>query len=355
MLVRPVIASLSGYVPGEQPQNRGWTKLNTNENPYPPSPRVAEAIQEAASRLQVYPDPSARSFREAAAAVYDIDPAWILPANGSDESLMILIRTFVDPHETISFPYPGYVLYQTLAGIQGSHTTPLLLDADWQMNDDGFALAAYSKLCLVPVPNSPSGTTLNQDTLQRMIPDTGLLVLDGAYADFAAAPLEPGMLCQRDLRHRVVMTRTMSKSYSLAGLRFGFTVAHPDLIAQMQKVKDSYNCDTLSIAAATAAIQDQDWMIANRNKIIATRTRAVEQFEKLGFRVTPSDANFLWMVHQELKNRSIYEALKQRQILIRYMEFPLVSYGDSAFDGLRVTIGTDAEIDTLLDALRQLL
>ncbi len=354
-IVRPAISALAGYVPGEQPQAGDWIKLNTNENPYPASPRVAEAVQAALDcGLQVYPDPHATSFRKAAAEVYDIDPDWILPANGSDENLTILLRTFVDPHETISFPYPGYVLYQILGGIQGSKVEPLLFDESWKLREESRSAASEHKLVLVPNPNSPSGTLMSESELTELLPDVGLLVLDGAYADFADTPQSPGFI-QGDLIHRVVMTRTLSKSYSLAGLRFGFVIAHPDLVAEMGKVKDSYNCDSLAIAAATAAIQDQEWMLSNRTKILATRTRAEQAFSELGFEVTPSQANFLWMTHSSGEHKRIYEQLKDRRILIRYMQFPLVKRGDTDFDGLRVSIGTDEQIDTLLNTLREIL
>lgn len=353
--MRPAIRSLGGYVPGEQPQTRDWVKLNTNENPYPASPRVNEAVQAALTRgLQVYPDPHATSFREAAAEVYGVDPDWILPANGSDENLTILLRTFVDPHETISFPYPGYVLYQTLGDIQGSKVEPLVFDQNWQLPRQAARAARTHKLVLVPNPNSPSGTLMGVSELSQLVPDFGLLVLDGAYADFADKPQQASVLVG-DFSRRIVMTRTLSKSYSLAGLRFGFAIAHPDLIREMGKVKDSYNCDSLAIAAATAAMSDQEWMLANRAKILATRSRAGLAFSELGFDVTPSQANFLWMTHPGGEHRRIYQELKDRQILVRYMQFPLVKRGDTDFDGLRVTIGTDEQIDVLLSALQEIL
>jgi histidinol-phosphate aminotransferase len=353
-IVRPAITSIGGYVPGEQPQTHDWIKLNTNENPYPASPTVSEAVAAACHRLEVYPDSSATVFREAAAEVYGVDPDWIFPANGSDENLTILMRTFVDPHETITYPYPGYVLYETLGAIQGCKVDPMLYDGSWNLDCRALAKAHEAKLALVPNPNSPSGTLVDKSSYEELLPDRGLLVLDGAYADFADRQ-EPDEVLTGKFERRVVVTRTLSKSYSLAGLRFGFAIAHPDLIHAMTKVKDSYNCDSLAIAAATAAMKDQAWMLSNRDRIVATRQRAAQAFPELGFAVTPSHANFLWIRHESVPHERIYEELKARKILIRYMKFPLVSWGDTEFDGLRVSIGTDDQIDALLVALKEIL
>lgn len=351
--VRPAISSIKGYTPGEQPQESGWIKLNTNENPYPPSPTVEDAVRRAIGRgLQVYPDPHASAFRIAASEVFGVDPDWILPANGSDENLTILLRTFVDPHETITYPYPGYVLYETLGRIQDCKVEPMLLDNQWQFDKQAIALARKSKLVLIPNPNSPTGTLWSNEQLGELVPEWGLMVLDGAYADFIDSPQTSQF---HTTGRNVVMTRTLSKSYSLAGLRFGFAIAHPDTIAQMRKVKDSYNCDALAIAAATAAILDQEWMLTNRDRILATRSHCTTQLQQLGFDVTPSQANFLWMRHPSGEHERIYEQLKERRILIRYMKFPLADTKDGPFDGLRVSIGTDEQIQAFLEALRELL
>ena len=212
--VRPAVAALAGYVPGEQPQTGGWTKLNTNENPYPASPSVAEAIAAAVERgLQIYPDPSATEFRKAAAEIFGVDPDWILPANGSDENLTILVRTFVDPHETVAFPYPGYVLYDTLAQIQGARTEPLLLSDDWSFTAPTIARARRSKLALVPNPNSPSGTFWSDQQLQDLRPDKGILVLDGA----PLAPVGPGL--RRARRSESGQPPDVSRTRSAAGSR----------------------------------------------------------------------------------------------------------------------------------------
>lgn len=354
--VRNAIDQIAGYTPGEQPQESGWVKLNTNENPYPPSPRVVDAIRQAAeSRLNVYPDALATPFRRAAAALFDVDPDWILPANGSDENLTIIVRTICDPGQLIAYPYPSYVLYETLAQIQDCRIERLQLNdsLSWS-SKDAEDLRARSRVFFVPNPNSPTGNVWSADSLVDLLPDSGVLVLDEAYADFMQTPHRGELLHDPRFDGRMIITRTLSKSYSLAGIRFGFSIAHPDLTAQMRKAKDSYNCDAISIAAATAAIEDQDWMLANQAKILATRRRLAERLVPLEFEVTDSEANFLWTRHASGQHQAIYQQLKERRILVRYMTFPETA-GDQTVEGLRITIGTDEEIDQLLQALEQIL
>jgi histidinol-phosphate aminotransferase len=355
-LFRPEIDRIAGYVPGEQPQESGWTKLNTNENPYPPSPRVLEAITAAAAgKLNLYPDPLGTKFRRAAGEVLGFDPEWILPGNGSDEALTILTRSFAGPTDQIAYPYPSYILYETLADLQGARHQRLLVEPDWSWNFDRVGpLIENSKLVFVPNPNSPSGNRWTWDDLIALTPSHGMLVLDEAYGDFCDAP-HRGELLNSTVGRQVVITRTFSKSYSLAGIRFGFAIAHPDVIAGLRKMKDSYNCDALSLAAATAAILDRDWMQQNTARIRSTRERLTRELTSLGFHVVPSQTNFVWATHPTGGHKSQYEALKARKILVRYMVFPDVEWAmDRKLDGLRITIGTDPEIDTLLAALKEI-
>lgn len=355
-LFRPEIDRIAGYVPGEQPQDSGWTKLNTNENPYPPSPRVVEAITAAAKeKLNLYPDPLGTRFRKAAANVLGFDPDWILPGNGSDEILTILTRSFASTTDQIAYPYPSYILYETLADLQGARHERLLLNPDWSWDFDAIGpTIANSKVIFVPNPNSPSGNRWTWDDLISLTPPQGMLVLDEAYGDFCDVP-HRGELLNSTVGRQVVVTRTFSKSYSLAGIRFGFAMAHPDVIAGLRKMKDSYNCDTLSLVAATAAIEDQDWMRMNAAKIRTTRERLQSSLIELGFHIVPSQTNFVWATHPSGRHRAYYEALKSRKILVRYMSFPNVTWAtDQKLDGLRITIGTDSEIDVLLAALREI-
>jgi histidinol-phosphate aminotransferase len=355
-LFRPDIDRIDGYVPGEQPQDLGWIKLNTNENPYPPSPAVRAAIVAAAQgRLNVYPDPLATAFRKRAAAIFGVDPEWVFPANGSDECLTLITRAFVDPGELVTYPYPSYILYETLADLQGARHERLLLNPDWSWNHAAVGpQIARSKLIFVPNPNSPSGNAWTRDDIQRLIPPSGVLVLDGAYADFADAPDQPDILRGPD-GQRVILTRTFSKSYSMAGVRFGFAIAHPDVIRGLRKVKDSYNCNALSLAAALAAIDDQAWVRQNVARIRATRGRLTQSLRLCGFDVVDSQANFVWATRGEGRHRELYERLKQRKILVRYMRFPNAgTQASGELDGLRITVGTDDEIDGLIAALKDM-
>jgi histidinol-phosphate aminotransferase len=356
-LFRPQVDALTAYIPGEQPQEPGWVKLNTNENPYPPSPRVVEAIQRAAtSRLNVYPDPLGTPFRKAAAELFQLDPDWFLPGNGSDENLTMLVRSFADAGQTIAYPYPSYILYETLAEIQGSRCIRIPLNADWSW-DMGLAKEVIrdARLHFVPNPNSPSGNRWDDETILSLIPPRGVLVLDEAYGDFADKPHRMELL-QRPEGKQIVVTRTLSKGYSLAGIRFGFAIAHPDLIRGMRKVKESYNCDAVSIAAAEAAIRDQAYLAKTRGKILAARGRMTVALRNLGFHVVDSQTNFVWATRPENRHQEIYQQLKARKILVRYMNFPGAgaSTGKTSLDGLRITVGTDQEVDTLIAALKEI-
>jgi histidinol-phosphate aminotransferase len=345
--VRPEIAALAGYAPGEQPQEGGWIKLNTNENPYPPSPAVAVALAATAQgrTLARYPDPLATSFRQRAAERFGLDPEWILCGNGSDDLLTILVRTFVGAGEWIRVPTPSYVLYRTLAGIQGAFCDEVAYDHDWSLGDAFVTPRDGLRLAILANPDSPSGTLVPPDRVRALADRLPCpLVVDEAYGDFADSD------CLDLVREheQVIVTRSLSKSYALAGLRFGFLVAHPAVIEQLRKVKDSYNCDALSIAAAAAAIDDTAWLAETRGRILATRGRLTEALRGLGYEPVESQTNFVWCTRPGGGHREIYEALKARRILVRYMQFP--RWGD----GLRITVGTDDEIDALLAALRDL-
>jgi histidinol-phosphate aminotransferase len=343
-MIRPNIRAMDGYVPGEQPRDGAFVKLNTNENPNPPSPRVFDAIRAALTgdRLRKYPDPTGLGFRQAAGRVLGVDPDAILTGNGSDDILTILTRTFVPEGGLVVSPTPSYLLYRTLAEIQGARFQAVPYTPEWRAPSPWPVRGA--NITLVANPNSPSGTSLTVPELARLADDVdGPLVVDEAYVDFA----EWNALRLLQRKKNIIVTRTLSKSYSLAGLRFGFAIADPTLICEMVKVKDSYNCDVLSLAAATAAIDDQDYLTETRAHILATRERLSTELSKLGFIVTPSQSNFIWCQRSDRPVRPIYEGLKRRHILVRYMNYP--GYGD----GLRISVGSGSEIEQLLDALQQ--
>lgn len=351
-LFRTQVQQMTGYTPGEQPQESGWVKLNTNENPYPPSPLVKEAVEQALTgRLNIYPDPLATEFRKVAADLFQVDPDWILPGNGSDEVLTILMRTFADAGDLVSAPYPSYTLYETLAEIQGARFQKIQLNPDWSWPTiQAQEISDKSKILFVPNPNAPSGNRWSDEEISSLVPSQGVLVLDEAYGDFCDQP-HKGELLKSKAGERIIVTRTLSKSYSLAGIRFGFAVAHPDLIQGMQKVKDSYNCNTLSLAAALAALKDQEWMQANTKKIQTTRKHLISELGKLGFETVDSQTNFVWCTHPDQAHERRYQDLKRRKILVRYMKFGLT---DGVLDGLRITVGTDDEVQTVLKALHEI-
>jgi histidinol-phosphate aminotransferase len=342
-MVRPNIAAMQGYVPGEQPQGGKFIKLNTNENPYPASPAVNRAIAAALEQgLVKYPDPLATSFRVRAGEVLDVDPAWIQCGNGSDDILTIITRTFVGEGDLLRMPTPSYILYRTLAEIQGARVEEVRFHDDWSLDDRFAALAPGLKLAFLPNPNSPSGTVLSPSRVAELAERLPCpLLVDEAYADFA----DENCLQLVKQNERILVSRSFSKSYALAGLRFGFVVAQPQVIEQLRKVKDSYNCDALSIAGATAAIDDQAWFQENRRRVIAGRRRLEQGLAELGFSVTPSQANFVWCMHPAKPAKSLYEQLKANRILVRYMNYP--TWGD----GLRISVGSEEQIEALLAVL----
>lgn len=344
---RPEIAAMAGYAPGEQPQGGKFIKLNTNENPYPPSEKAVQAIEQAARQgLARYPDPMATAFRMQASTVLGVPPDWILTGNGSDDILTIVTRALVGPGQRLRLPTPSYILYRTLAELQGAACEEIPFRPDWSLPDSFGQSADGLRLVVLPNPNSPSGTVVSPDEILKLAERLPCpLLVDEAYADFAEVNcIDLVRQCER-----VMVSRTFSKSYALAGLRFGYLVAQPALIEQFVKVKDSYNCDTLSIAGATAAMADQAWLAANRAQLLATRARLQQGLRDLGFVAPTSHANFVWGQHPTRPVRPLYEALKAQRILIRYM-----NYGPWG-DGLRISVGTDDQIDVCLDALRQLL
>jgi histidinol-phosphate aminotransferase len=343
--IRDTVAKMAGYVPGEQLNAPDIVKLNTNENPYPPSPRVFDAVRAALTgdRLRKYPQPFGDDFRKSAGKVLGIDPDSILVGNGSDDILTILTRAFVPEGGLIAAPTPSYILYRSLAEIQGANFEVVPFAPDWSLPDPWPTRGA--SLTFVPNPNSPSGTSVRPAAVERLAEQVGgPLVLDEAYADFA----EWNGLSLAGKVPNLIVTRSFSKYYALAGVRFGFAVADPATVRELVKVKDSYNCDVLSLAAATAAVEDQAYYADCRAKIVATRGRLAAAMSGFGFRVTPSQANFVWCRRAE-PVKPVYEELKRRNVLIRYMNYP--GYGD----GLRVSVGSDAEIDRLLTELRAIL
>lgn len=342
-MLRAEIVRMQPYVPGEQVAPGKVVKLNTNENPYPPSQSVVDAITSAATnRLQRYPDPSGSSFRIQASETLGVSPDQILCGNGSDDILTILTRAFVPAGGFIRFPKPSYILYRTLANIQGADYEEVPFCADFSLADAFFSSTPTPSLVFLPNPNSPSGTLISNEVIGDLADALPCpLVVDEAYVDFA--PHSAVSLIEH--HSNILVTRTMSKSYALAGLRFGFLIGQASIIGQLQKVKDSYNCDALSLAGATAAICDQPWLADNVAKIRSSRERLSRDLSDCGFTLTNSQANFVWCTHT-IPLRPVHEFLRQNGVLVRYMNYE--GWGE----GLRISVGTEGENEALLTILR---
>jgi histidinol-phosphate aminotransferase len=344
--LRADIERMKGYTPGFQPKEAGFIKLNTNENPYPPSPKAVEAMREACGEgIRKYPDPLGEPFRDEAAGILGVQPECIICGFGSDDILTIAVRAFCDQGGTIAFPYPTYSLYEVLAQIQGARPVTVEFPSDYSLPVELADVGA--DLTFLTNPNAPSGTMLDPDAVQRLADSVdGVLLVDEAYVDFADLDcLNLASRCKN-----VVVSRTLSKSYSLAGLRFGYAVADEDLIAGMLKVKDSYNVSAPAVAGATAAIADRDHLQHNLERITQTRQKLLETLPELGFYCWPSQTNFvLARVPEGEDARRMFEELFERKILVRYFDLPRLD------DCLRITVGTDEEISSLLTALENIL
>jgi len=343
---RPNINAMSGYQPGEQPDAAVKViKLNTNENPYPPSPKALTVLQELEGELlRRYPDPMANAFREAASQALDVPADWVLAGNGSDDLLTMVVRACTDPGRPVVYPMPTYVLYRTLAQIQDATIQEVPYPDDYQLPLEAL-IAANGAVTFIASPNSPSGTAIPLEILDKLASQlSGVLVIDEAYVDFAEATALP--LVQK--YDNVLVLRTLSKGYSLAGLRLGFGIANPALLAGLIKVKDSYNVDAIACRVGAAAIADQGHKIANAEQIKQSRTQLAQDLQRLNFRVWPSEANFLLVQPQEQAAAELYQALKARGILVRYFQQPRLQ------DKLRITVGTPEQNQALVEALTEL-
>lgn len=341
---RANIATLSGYVPGEQPQDAGVIKLNTNENPYPPSPTVYKALKTALNpSLRLYPEPQSNTLRTAAATVYGVKPASIIVGNGSDEILSMLLRCFVGSRDRVAFPVPTYSLYDTLIEIQDGVVAAVDYPADFSVPPSlSEQNATLTFLCN---PNAPSGTLVSLTEIEKLARSVaGILVVDEAYVDFAASEGASSIPLIRQLPNLIVL-RSFSKSFSLAGMRIGLAFASEEIISGMMKVKDSYNVNRLSSIAAAAALKDMPWMVRNVRRIQRSRRKLTTGLERMGFDVYPSHANFVLARKKGQNMKRVYDELKLRKILVRYFDVPELQ------DCLRITVGTPIEIQALLKAM----
>jgi histidinol-phosphate aminotransferase len=368
-LIRPLVRALHPYVPGEQPKIKGLIKLNTNENPYPPSPKVLSATRAAVDgRLRLYPNPTAQLLREKLARLHCCRPENIIVGNGSDELLALAVRVFVEPRaghaarltsggnapalrsgkSRVQFFTPSYSLYPVLADIHGAAANAVPLGEDFAIP----SLAELKRsrhwdfrasLSLVTTPNAPSGRGYRTAQLEELcLAQKGVVLLDEAYVDFAHENA-----LKLALKHpHVLVARTFSKAYSLCFQRVGYCVGHPDLIAALHKIRDSYNVNGLGQIAALATLEDLPRYRANFRKLIATRDRLSAELDAIGFRVFPSQTNFILVSPPTFPARTWLRKLRDRKILVRWFSDPRIC------DYLRITIGTPEEAAALVRAAR---
>jgi histidinol-phosphate aminotransferase len=370
-LIRPLVRKLHPYVYGEQPKIKGLIKLNTNENPYPPSPKVLAAVRVAVDgRLRLYPNPTAQVLREKLAKLHGCHADNIIAGNGSDELLALATRCFVEPvseggvtrrpnsgsrrarpSEIIQYFTPSYSLYPVLADIHGAAKNAVPLKSDFSLPSvaelkRGKIWKFNAALTFVTTPNAPSGrgySTRELDALCKA--QRGAVVLDEAYVDFAG---ENALKLALKYPH-VLVARTFSKAYSLCFQRVGYFVGHRDLIAALHKIRDSYNVNGLGQIAAEATLDDLPYYRANFKKIIATREWLSRELTKLGFRVLPSRTNFILVRPSRFSAPAWLQSLRVQKILVRWFGRPEVK------DYLRITIGTAAEAEALVNAVRKIL
>jgi histidinol-phosphate aminotransferase len=340
------IRSMEAYVPGEQPRSTDRVvKLNTNENPYPPSPKVAEALQTAdPAQLRRYPDAMATLFRNVAADVLGVPTDWILPGNGSDDVLMMIARACLGPARSVAFPVPTFDFYRTQALIEDALRTEIPSGEDYRLPVEKLIDAAAA-VTFIANPNSPTGVAADNDALAELADGLeGLVVIDEAYVDFA----DTSAIDLLEGRDNVILLRTLSKGYSLAGLRLGFGVARPRVLDGLLKTKSIYNVGTLPCLVGAAAMSDQKHKEHNAHRIVDTRKRLTATLKQLGWGVWDSQANFLFTQPPENSAARIAAGLKERNIFIRYYDRSGVA------DKLRISIGTEEETDALIDALNDL-
>jgi len=343
---RTNIEAMTGYAPGEQPQAARIIKLNTNENPYPPSPKAVEALRTFETDvLRKYPEPVSRPVIDAAVDVFNCKAEEVLVGNGSDDILTILIRSFAGENDTIGWLEPSYSLYPVLTDIQNAkHCTVSLLEG-FSLPEDIAEQAKECTLFFLTYPNAPTANTFCKEKIRQFCRDfDGIIVIDEAYGDFAE---ENCLDIYREFDN-VVVTRSFSKSYSLAGLRVGLAFSNKTLIDGMKKVKDSYNVNALSQTMAAAALRDQEYFSETVSKIKATRKRISSELVSLGFTVLNSETNFIFAI-PPIDAADYFEALKAEHIYIRYFK------GERTGKYVRITVGTDEEMDEFIEVSKKIL
>lgn len=337
---------MDGYTPGEQPAlGERVVKLNTNENPYPPSPKVLAAIRDVDGELlRRYPNATADRFRDVAAKKWGLTREHFLAGNGSDDILTIATRTFVAAGGVLAYPDPTYSLYPVLGKLQEAKLVGVPWGPEYSLPVEGL-LEAGADAIYIANPNAPTGTAVPVAAIVSLAEKfKGVVLIDEAYADFA----DQHCMSLVGQLGNVVVSRTLSKSYSLAGLRFGYAAASPAVIEQMMKVKDSYNTDAVSVLAAAAAVEDEEYAKGIWDLVRAERKRLAEELGKLGYQALPSQANFVLTTVPGGNGKLVYQRLKQQGILVRFFDKPGLS------DKVRITVGTSTENNALLAGLQSL-
>ncbi len=319
-------------------------KLNTNENPYPPSPKVLGALAGInGEKLRRYPDPVGGEFRQAAAEINSVSPENILCCNGGDDLLTMAFRAFCDENRPVAYPVPTYSLYPVLAKLQNCDAIEMPFDDEFNLPPK--LAKAGAALTIVCNPNAPSGSFIDIGELASLAAElSGVLLVDEAYVDFAEANCA-GLVGDFD---NLILLRSLSKGYSLAGLRFGYAIAQADLIAGLMKVKDSYNVDAVSLALATAAIKDQDYFKQATADIVKARESLASKLRDIGFKVHDSHTNFVLAQSPNRLAKEIYDKLVERNIFVRYFDLAGLS------DKLRITVGTAEQNDKLIQAFKEI-
>ncbi len=345
-----VVHGLTPYVPGEQPRLQNLVKLNTNENPYGPSPKALEAMRaEVGDSLRLYPDPNADRLKGAIAAYHGVKPAQVFVGNGSDEVLAHTFQALLKHEAPLLFPDITYSFYPVYCGLYGVdyQTVPLtesfeIRVEDYQRPNGGI---------IFPNPNAPTGRLLSLDEIERLLKvnTDSVVVIDEAYIDFGGE----SAVSLVDRYPQLLVIHTLSKSRSLAGLRVGYAIAHPDLIDALNRVKDSFNSyplDRFAIAGAAAAMEDRTYFAETCRKVVFTRSRLVSELEALGFEVLPSGANFVFARHARHEGAELTAKLRECSIIVRHFRNPV-----RIAPFMRITVGTDAECDALVAALKEIL
>lgn len=341
------LQTLQAYVPGEQPQDMTYVKLNTNESPYPPSPGVLQAVNETlASQLPRYPDPQNTALKRAIASLYDLSPQHICVTNGSDEALYFAFFAFGE--HGVAFPDITYGFYTVFSSLLGLHAQEIPLEADFTL--DPGAYVHLGKMIVIANPNAPTGLCLSVDTLCHVLEENRdhVVVIDEAYVDFGAQSMAP--LVER--YDNLLVVQTCSKSRCLAGARLGFALGHPALIQDLERIRYStnpYNINRMTSAAGLAAIQDNAYYTRRCEQIVQTRQQTAQALRALGFEVTDSRANFLFAQSDAISGKDLYEALKARGVLIRHFTSPRIANYN------RITVGSAEQMECFLKHTREIL